>query len=67
MFATDRGISLIQNLGNGLTQPLPILIKIQFCLIERDNLIKKGLVYSGERGVVSFTVPHFGKYLRNSA
>ncbi len=33
----------------------------------RDNLIKKGLVYSGERGVVSFTVPHFGKYLRNNA
>lgn len=33
----------------------------------RDNLIKKGLVYSGERGTVSFTVPHFGKYLRNHA
>jgi hypothetical protein len=31
----------------------------------RDNLIKKGLVYSGERGTVSFTVPHFGKYLRS--
>lgn len=32
----------------------------------RDNLIKKGLVFSGERGVVSFTVPHFGKYLRSN-
>lgn len=31
----------------------------------RDALIKKGLVYSSERGTVSFTVPHFGKYLRN--
>ncbi len=30
----------------------------------RDSLIKKGLVYSGERGRVAFTVPHFGKYLR---
>ena len=30
----------------------------------RDGLIKKGLVYSGERGAVAFTVPHFGKFLR---
>ncbi|HWG99242.1 MAG TPA: ATP-binding protein [Pilimelia sp.] len=30
----------------------------------RDSLIKKGLVYSGERGTVAFTVPHFGRYLR---
>jgi hypothetical protein len=27
-------------------------------------LIKKGLVYSSERGTVAFTVPHFGKFLR---
>jgi AAA ATPase domain len=30
----------------------------------RDSLIKKGLVYSGERGTIAFTVPHFGEYLR---
>ena len=30
----------------------------------RDGLIKKGLVYSAERGSVAFTVPHFGKFLR---
>jgi hypothetical protein len=30
----------------------------------RDGLIKKGLVYSAERGAVAFTVPHFGKFLR---
>ncbi|GAB3579740.1 ATP-binding protein [Calidifontibacter terrae] len=30
----------------------------------RDALLKKGLVYSNERGRVAFTVPHFGKYLR---
>ena len=30
----------------------------------RDSLIKKGLIYSGERGTVAFTVPHFGRYLR---
>lgn len=30
----------------------------------RDSLIKKGLIYSGERGTVAFTVPHFARYLR---
>jgi hypothetical protein len=30
----------------------------------RDSLLKKGLVYSGERGRIAFTVPHFGRYLR---
>jgi len=29
----------------------------------RDSLIKKGLVYSAERGRIAFTVPHFGKFL----
>jgi hypothetical protein len=31
----------------------------------RDGLIKKGLIYSAERGSVAFTVPHFGQFLRN--
>ena len=30
----------------------------------RDALLKKGLVFSPERGQISFTVPHFGRYLR---
>jgi hypothetical protein len=29
----------------------------------RDGLLKKGLVYSGQRGQIAFTVPHFGRYL----
>ncbi|MEV4311605.1 AAA family ATPase [Actinocrispum sp. NPDC049592] len=29
----------------------------------RDSLIKKGLVYSAERGRIAFTVPHFGRFL----
>jgi hypothetical protein len=33
----------------------------------RDALIKKGLIYSGERGQIAFTVPHFGRYLRAQA
>jgi DNA polymerase III delta prime subunit len=31
----------------------------------RDSLLKKGLVYSAERGLVAFTVPHFGQFLRS--
>ena len=31
----------------------------------RDGLIKKGLIYSSERGVIAFTVPHFGRFLRS--
>lgn len=30
----------------------------------RDGLIKKGLIYSGERGTVAFTVPHFARFVR---
>jgi DNA polymerase III delta prime subunit len=30
----------------------------------RDALLKKGLIYSGERGRIAFTVPHFGAFLR---
>jgi hypothetical protein len=32
----------------------------------RDALLKKGLIYSGERGQIAFTVPHFGRYLRTT-
>jgi hypothetical protein len=30
----------------------------------RDSLIKKGLIYSSERGLIAFTVPHFGRFVR---
>ncbi len=33
----------------------------------RDSLLKKGLIYSGERGRIAFSVPHFGRYLREHA
>lgn len=33
----------------------------------RDSLMKKGLVYSAERGHIAFTVPRFGQYLLNRA
>jgi hypothetical protein len=34
--------------------------------LHRDALIKKGLVYSPEHGVVDFTVPHFAAFMRRS-
>ena len=34
---------------------------------DHTGLIKKGLVYSAERGQIAFTVPHFGRYLRSHA
>ena len=33
----------------------------------RDALLKKGLIFSGERGRIAFTVPHFGRYLLQHA
>lgn len=30
----------------------------------RDSLLKKGLIFSAERGQIAFSVPHFGRYLR---
>ncbi len=33
----------------------------------RDALLKKGLIYASERGRIAFTVPHFGRYLREQA
>jgi len=38
--------------------------KPQSLSVARDALLKKGLIYSGERGLIAFTVPHFGRYLR---
>jgi hypothetical protein len=32
--------------------------------VAREALIRKGLVYSGERGLIAFTVPHFARFLR---
>lgn len=33
--------------------------------VQRDGLLNKGLVYAPERGLVAFTVPHMGAFLRS--
>ena len=38
--------------------------KPQSLSVARDSLLKKGLIFSAERGRIAFTVPHFGRYLR---
>jgi AAA ATPase domain len=40
--------------------------KPQSLSVARDALLKKGLIYSAERGRIAFTVPHFGRYLRTT-
>ncbi|MBY0562713.1 MAG: ATP-binding protein [Hyphomonadaceae bacterium] len=45
-----------QALGLSLSQAAPI----------RDELIKKGMAYSPERGLIGFTVPKFDEYLRRA-
>ena len=45
--------------------PQPILLILPSLSPARDGLIKKGLIYSSERGLIAFTVPHFGKFLRS--
>jgi AAA ATPase domain len=32
--------------------------------VRRNNLIRKGLIYAPEHGLIDYTVPHFAKYLR---
>jgi hypothetical protein len=44
-------------LGLSLSQAAPI----------RDELIKKGMAYSPERGLIGFTVPKFDDYMRKKA
>ena len=32
--------------------------------VRRDSLIKKGLIYAPDHGVIDFTVPHFAAFMR---
>jgi hypothetical protein len=57
--------------GDGTDGPIPTSAVAQFLGRKpqslspaRDSLLRKGLVYSGQRGHIAFTVPHFGRYLR---
>ena len=62
----ERGEDEVDDIGSVPTAEVAGLLgkKPQSLSPARDSLLKKGLIYSGERGRIAFTVPHFGRYLR---
>lgn len=67
MAATGQG--RIDDIGSVATADVAIRLgkKPQSLSPARDALLKKGLIYSAERGLIAFTVPHFGRYLLDHA
>jgi len=64
-----RGEEVLDDIGSVPTADVAALLgkKPQSLSPARDSLLKKGLIYSAERGRIAFTVPHFGRYLRDHA
>ena len=62
-----RGVEELDDIGSVPTADVAASLgkKPQSLSPARDALLKKGLIYSGERGRIAFTVPHFGRYLRD--
>ncbi|GGD09747.1 ATP-binding protein [Nocardioides daphniae] len=65
----ERGDEEVDDIGSVPTADVAAILgkKPQSLSPARDALLKKGLIYSSERGKIAFTVPHFGKYLRTQA
>ncbi|WP_109505290.1 ATP-binding protein [Nocardioides speluncae] len=63
----ERGDDQVDDIGSVPTADVAAALgkKPQSLSPARDSLLKKGLIYSGERGRIAFTVPHFGRYLRD--
>ena len=63
---SDVAVSVTPELDSVPTADVAAILgkKPQSLSPARDSLLKKGLIYSGERGRIAFTVPHFGRYLR---
>ena len=63
---TAHGEGRIDEIGSVATADVAVMLgkKPQSLSPARDALLKKGLIYSSERGLIAFTVPHFGRYLR---
>jgi hypothetical protein len=63
---TGRGGSGLDDSESVTTASVAAVLrrKPQSLSVARDALLKKGLIYSAERGRIAFTVPHFGRYLR---
>jgi hypothetical protein len=63
-----RAMAVVSEFGNGSVPTADVAAHLErkpsSLSPARDSLMKKGLVYSAERGTIAFTVPHFGAYLR---
>lgn len=58
------------SLGNGPQETLKIAKaagynKTSQTTVFRENLLEKHLIYSPDRGLLDFTIPHFARYLRS--
>ena len=65
----DEGVAPLDEIESVATSEVAAHLgkKPQSLSPARDALLKQGLIYSGERGRIAFTVPHFGRYLRDHA
>ncbi len=65
----ESGVEELDEIGSVPTADVAAILgrRPQSLSPARDALLKKGLIYSSERGRIAFTVPHFGRYLREHA
>jgi hypothetical protein len=64
-----RYMSAIADLGDGPQTTAAVSDRLGYKSsssgsVHRDSLIKKGLVYSPDHGLIDFTVPHFAAFMR---
>jgi hypothetical protein len=69
--AERQYLAAIADLGDGPQRSGDVAKKLGYPTVSgpslvRDNLLKKGLIYSPRHGYVDFTVPLFGDYLRRN-
>jgi hypothetical protein len=67
--AERRYMSAMAELGDGSQTSLAVAKQLGYksssgASVHRDSLIKKGLIYSPDHGLVDFTVPHFAPFMR---
>jgi AAA ATPase domain len=69
--AEQRYLAAMADLGDGPVRSAEIAVRAGYsssssASLARDGLMKKDLVFSPRRGLLDFTVPRFGEYLRRS-
>jgi hypothetical protein len=67
--AERRYMSATADLGDSPQTSLAVAKRLGYktssgASVHRDSLIKKGLIYSPDHGLIDFTVPHFAAFMR---